>query len=70
LTFQDQPSSDLPASALEVVDFNELLGVFQGQGSPQRQQAGRGFAPQPQPPRSPQGLPGVFHSSNFPVRFY
>merc|ERR1712083_1022519 len=32
LTFQDTPSSPLPPSALEVVDFNELLGVFQGQG--------------------------------------
>merc|ERR1712203_420350 len=27
LTFQDTPSSPLPPSALEVVDFNELLGV-------------------------------------------
>ena len=38
LTFQDSSSATLPPSALEVVDFNQLLGVFQGQASGSRGQ--------------------------------
>merc|ERR1712106_468697 len=74
LTFQDTPSSPLPPSALEVVDFNELLGVFQGQGgsSGQRFSSGssRGFPAQAAvPQRNTQGL-AVFQPQNFPARLY
>merc|ERR1711953_1320246 len=75
LTFQDTPSSPLPPSALEVVDFNELLGVFQGQGgssSGQRFSSGssRGFSAQAAvPQRSTQGL-AVFQPQNFQTRLY
>merc|ERR1711990_791046 len=61
LTFQDTPSSPLPPSALEVVDFNELLGVFQGQGGSSGQGfssgSSRGFPAQAAvPQRNTQGL--------------
>jgi len=59
ITFQDPPSSNLPPSALEVLDFNQLLGVFQGQESPRSSSS--------QSPSSIQGL-GVFQTPNFPVR--
>merc|ERR1711990_1155933 len=74
LTFQDTPSSPLPPSALEVVDFNELLGVFQGQGGSSGQGfssgSSRGFPAQAAvPQRNPQGL-AVFQPQNFPARLY
>ena len=69
LTFQDPapapaarprptaPPTNLPKSALEVVDFNQLLQEFQG-----RTQGGaRQFAAQP-------AVPAVFQSANFPSR--
>jgi len=84
ITFQDPnpaaaqqrplaPPANLPKSALEVVDFNQLLKEFQGRtatpsrssSNPQRfAQAPRqqNFAAQP-------AVPGVFQSANFPVRF-
>merc|ERR1712212_1212643 len=74
LTFQDTPSSPLPPSALEVVDFNELLGVFQGQGGSSGQGfssgSSRGFPAQAAvPQRNTQGL-AVFQPQNFPARLY
>jgi hypothetical protein len=73
LTFQDTPSSPLPPSALEVVDFNELLGVFQGQGGSTGQRfssTNRGFPAQAAvPQRNTQGL-AVFQPQNFPARVY
>merc|ERR1712060_459656 len=75
LTFQDTPSSPLPPSALEVVDFNELLGVFQGQGGSSGQRfsstgSSRGFPAQAAvPQRNTQGL-AVFQPQNFPARLY
>jgi len=72
-TFQQRPAAppaNLPKSALEVVDFNQLLKEFQGRptqprGDPQR------FAPAPQQPSfaAQPAVPGVFQSTNFPVRY-
>merc|ERR1719234_423906 len=76
LTFQDTPSSPLPPSALEGVDFNELLGVFQGQGGTSGQRfsssgsSSRGFPTQAAvPQRNTQGL-AVFSLQNFQARLY
>merc|ERR1711953_371556 len=67
LTFQDptstppatSPPSVIPKSALEVVDFNQLLQEFQGRslsgGNSQ-------FSPEP-------AVPPVFQTNNFPARF-
>merc|ERR1712025_113396 len=72
ITFQDPPSSppeaqqgppaNLPKSALEVVDFNQLLKEFQGRVQGGVVQGDRFNAV----PGVPQG---VFQSENFPVRF-
>merc|ERR1719370_973051 len=72
-TFQQRPAAppaNLPKSALEVEDFNQLLKEFQGRptqprGDPQR------FAPAPQQPSfaAQPAVPGVFQSTNFPVRY-
>jgi len=58
----------LPKSALEVVDFNQLLQEFQGRVQGGVVQGDR-FPKESDIPAVP-GLPqGVFQSSNFPVRF-
>merc|ERR1712003_150708 len=49
------PPANLPKSALEVVDFNQLLQEFQGGRASQ-------FPAQP-------AVPAVFQSSNFPTRY-
>jgi len=64
------PPANLPKSALEVVDFNQLLKEFQGRPSQPRSNPQR-FAPAPQQPSfaAQPAVPGVFQSANFPVRF-
>jgi len=72
-SFQPRPAAppaNLPKSALEVVDFNQLLKEFQGRtpapsSNPQR------FAPAPRQQNfaAQPAVPGVFQSANFPVRF-
>ena len=49
------PPTNLPKSALEVLDFNQLLQEFQG---------GRGSQFPAQP-----AVPAVFQASNFPTRY-
>jgi len=71
--FQQRPAAppaNLPKSALEVVDFNQLLKEFQGRPTQQRSNPQR-FAPAPQQPSfaAQPAVPGVFQSANFPVRY-
>ena len=73
LTFQapqprPAPPANLPKSALEVVDFNQLLQEFQGRQSSGVPPAPRRFAAQPAVPPAP-SAPRVFQSPNFPARF-
>merc|ERR1719348_1857153 len=58
------PPANLPKSALEVVDFNQLLKEFQGRPTQPRSNPQR-FAPAPQQPSfaAQPAVPGVFQSA-------
>merc|ERR1739848_557008 len=73
LTFQEPATNDVPAnlpkSALEIVDFNQLVQEFQGSLRPQAQATNTFSQNNAAVFSNPQNTQTRFSTNNFPVRF-